>query len=163
VSAHVDPRALEGAAGDARRAMLDHLRECAACRAAVAAEDPVALFALLAETPVPRRVLDEVSANVARRAGLDRASFGAVLASMPSIRLRLAAAAVAGLALVGVTTMLRQAPEVSALARGATDAPRTLSQRADVDVRPDRAVSQVVDFTVGDTQVVMVYNGDLKL
>jgi hypothetical protein len=37
------------------------------------------------------------------------------------------------------------------------------SRRADVDVDPARGVSQVIDLTVGETQVVMVYNGDLNL
>lgn len=163
MSGHVDPRTWASATGDARRAMVDHLRSCPACRAAVAAEDPVALFALLAAKPIPRRILDEVATGVERRAGLDRSSLGAILASVPSIRLRLAAAVIAGLALVGVTATLRQTSDVSSIARGAAEAHPTISQRADVDVHPDRAVSQVVDFTVGDTQVVMVYNGDLKL
>jgi hypothetical protein len=36
--------------------------------------------------------------------------------------------------------------------------------RADVEVHEGGApVSQVVDFTVGDTQVVMVYNPELQL
>jgi hypothetical protein len=30
-------------------------------------------------------------------------------------------------------------------------------------VTPGRGVSQVIDLSVGDTQIVMVYNGDLKL
>jgi len=34
---------------------------------------------------------------------------------------------------------------------------------AAVEVTPDAAISQVVDMTVGDTQVVMVYNGKLSL
>jgi len=163
VSAHLDPQSLGSATGELRRVMLDHLRDCPICRAAVAAEDPVALFALLAEKRVPQRILDEVSAHVTRRAGLDRGSIGAILSSIPSTRLRLAAAVVAGIALVGVATTLRENPTISPVA-SATPAPRTaIAKRADVNVHPDRAVSQVVDFTVGDTQVVMVYNGDLKL
>lgn len=163
MSSHVDLGSFAAATGDDRRAMADHLRSCPACRAAVAAEDPVALFALLAAKPIPRTVLDDVSAHVARRAGLDRASLGALVASMPSNRLRLAAAVLAVVALLGATTTLHRAPAVSPLATATPDATRALAQRADVDVQPDRAVSQVVDFTVGDTQVVMVYNGDLKL
>ena len=36
-------------------------------------------------------------------------------------------------------------------------------QRADVEVGSDGGVSQVIDLTVGETQLVMVYNGDLRL
>jgi hypothetical protein len=163
MSAHIDPAAFGEASGDARRSMTAHLRSCQACRDSVAAHDPVALLALLADAPVPRRILDEVSADVARRAGRDRGSFGAIVASAPSIRLRLAAAAMVGVALLGAYASLREHPVPPPLASASREAVPALSQRADVDVHPAQAVSQVVDFTVGDTQVVMVYNGDLKL
>jgi hypothetical protein len=163
VSAHVDLGSLGAAVGDDRRVMVEHLRTCPACRAALAADDPVALFSLLATTPIPTRILDDVSVHAARRAGLDRGSFGTLVASMPSARLRLAAAVLAGVALVAGATTLRHTPAVTPVDLATREANRARSPRADVDVQPDRAVSQVVDFTVGDTQVVMVYNGDLKL
>jgi anti-sigma factor RsiW len=162
VSPHVDPRLFEIAGGDQRRAMVEHLRNCPACRSEAAAFDPSILFSLLAAAPIPKVVLDDVSAEVSRRAGSDRGSIGGLMAAMPAARVRVAAAAVVALVLVsGYATMRRPARELAATE--AASVPPTVAQRADVDVLPARAVSQVVDFTVGETQVVMVYNGDLQL
>jgi hypothetical protein len=155
MSAHIDPLLLESAAGSERRSMLAHLRGCAACRDAVAAHDPVMLFGLLAMAPVPETVLDELQAGVARLAGSDRSAYGALASGAAWPRVA-AVAAVIVLTLFGATTMLKepqQAPPPMAVSR----------QRADVDVDSARGVSQVIDLTVGETQIVMVYNGDLKL
>jgi hypothetical protein len=99
--------------------------------------------------------LDDLSKDVARRAGSDRSSFGALAVTNTWPR-RAAAAAVVALALFTGYATLRPkpvtAPPISAASR-----------RADVEVESGRGVSQVIDLTVGDTQIVMVYNGDLQL
>jgi hypothetical protein len=145
VSPHVDPRGLEDAAGTPRREMLAHVASCRECRRAVAAYDPTLLFGLLADTRVPARILDQVSAGAAQR----------VAAASRPAPLRAVAAAAALAAAVSGAVILRS-----------TFAPRpevAVVPRADVEVHSEGPVSQVVDFTVGDTQVVMVYNPELQL
>jgi hypothetical protein len=155
VSAHVDPVVLSSSSGTARRAMLAHLAQCASCRNRAMEQDPSVLFSLLALAPVPEAALDDVSIEVARLAGRDRSPFGA-LAGVAAWPRSAAAAAAVVLALLCGYAMLREQPA----------APRAISltrARADVDVESGRGVSQVIDLTVGETQLVMVYNGNLKL
>jgi len=155
VSAHVDPVRLSASSGAERRALLAHLRVCAACRSRAAGHDPTLLFGLLALDPLPPILLDDVSRSVARRVGSDRPAFGAIAESASWPR-RVAAAAVLALALLSGFATLRE--------RSASPVPSALSsRRADVEVHSDRGVSQVIDLTVGETQIVMVYNGELKL
>jgi anti-sigma factor RsiW len=155
MSPHADPIRLAASSGHERRAMLEHVRECAACRRALAAHDPTALFSLLALAPVPETLLDELSTEVARRTGSDRSAFGVIAGSAAWPR-RAAAAAVLVLTLLsGYATLHQSPPEPQPVALS--------SQRADVDVESGRGVSQVIDLTVGETQIVMVYNGDLNL
>jgi len=148
VSAHVDPRLLEDAGGAERREMLAHVASCRDCRRAAAAHDPTLLFALLADAPIPARILDQVSAGAAHK----------VAAASRPAPLRAVAVAAALAAVVSGAVILRSnvvpPPEVAAAAP---------VPRADVEVRAGDSVSQVVDFTVGDTQVVMVYNPELQL
>ena len=153
MSEHIDPLHLSAAKGPARLAMLQHVRVCDSCRQAAAAQDPSQLFALLALAPMPARLLDDVSIGVARRAGADNASYGAVEGTAAWPR-RAAATAAAVLAVICGYATLGERP-ASPVA--------TSSRRADVDVDPARGVSQVIDLTVGETQLVMVYNGDLNL
>ena len=135
--------------------MLAHVRECASCRRDLSAHDPSALFALLALAPLPAAVLDDLSSEVARRAGRDGEAFGA-LAETAAWPRRAAAAAILVLTLLSGYATLRERP--------AAQPPASLfSRRADVEVESGRGVSQVIDLTVGETQIVMVYNGELKL
>ena len=155
MSAHVDPVRFESASGPLRREMLVHLAACASCRSRVAAHDPSALFSLLALRPMPEASLDDVSVAVSRRIGTDEPSFGALTEGAAWPR-RAAAAAIFVLTLLsGYATLYTR-----------LSAPPTLAssqRRADVDVDSTSGVSQVINLTVGDTQIVMVYNGELNL
>ena len=135
--------------------MLEHLQGCAACRGSAAAHDPTILFSLLALTPLPEALLDDLSRDVARRAGSDRPTYGAFAETAAWPR-RAAAAAVFVLALLSGYATLSERP-------AAPPSPSLSSRRANVDVESGRGVSQVIDLTVGETQIVMVYNGDLNL
>jgi hypothetical protein len=135
--------------------MLEHLRDCEACRDRAVANDPTVLFSLLALAPLPTALLDDLSAEVARRTGSDRSAYGALAGSVAWPR-RAAAAAVFVLVLLSGYATLREHPEAPAPIA-------VSSRRADVAVEPGRGVSQVIDLTVGETQIVMVYNGELKL
>ena len=155
MSAHVDPVRLASASGVERRAFLEHVRACATCRRAAVDHDPSMIFGLLALAPLPPVLLDDLSREVARRAGNDRQPYGALSESARWPR-RAAAAAVFALTLLSGYATLRE--------RYASPAPLALSsRRADVEVDSGRGVSQVIDLTVGETQIVMVYNGELKL
>ena len=57
-----DDRSIEAADRDA---LLRHVRECRGCRARVAAEDPLRLFALLALDEVPADKLERLDAGLA--------------------------------------------------------------------------------------------------
>lgn len=159
--AHVDPERLDGASGDARRTMLEHVRGCASCRRTLALHDPTLLFGLLALQPVPQETLDEVSARVARRVGTDPGSRD-VLVEYAFWPRRVAAAALFALVLLsGYVTLHDRQVEGPPVA--VTAPPAAISPRADVEVQAASGLSQVVDLTVGETQIVMVYNGDLHL
>lgn len=155
MSAHVDPAVLASASGTARRAMLEHVAQCASCRSRAVEHDPSVLFGLLALAPVPEATLRDLSVEVARLAGRDRSPYGA-LAAVAAWPKSAAAAAALVLALLCGYAMLREHP-------AAPEAISTIRPRADVDVTSGQGVSQVIDLTVGETQLVMVYNGDLKL
>ena len=155
MSPHADPLRFASSSGRERRALLDHLRGCATCRRALAEHDPSALFSLLALTQLPESLLDDLSSTIARRTGSDRSPFGVIAESVWWPR-RAAAAAILVLTLLSGYATLHEPPA----------APPPIAQssrRADVEVESGRGVSQVIDLTVGETQIVMVYNGDLNL
>jgi hypothetical protein len=155
VNVHVDPVRLADSSGPERSEMLQHLRACPPCRSKAVDHDPSLLFGLLALAPLPPVLLDDLSREVARRAGNDRQSFG-TLAEAANWPRRAAAAAIFALMLLSGYATIHE--------RIATPAPLSLSsRRADVAVDSGRGVSQVIDLTVGETQLVMVYNGELKL
>ena len=155
MSAHVDPLQLASASGALRRAMFAHLKDCAPCRNRAAAHDPAILFGLLAFTPMPAPLLDDLAGEVARQAGRDRSPLSALALAVTWPR-RVAAAAVIALTLLsGYATLREKIAAPPELARS--------HPRADVEVNEGAGVSQVIDLTVGETQIVMVYNGDLKL
>jgi len=157
VSAHVDPETLADASGPSRILMVDHLAACPACREAVARFDPSLLFYLLSRAPIPERILDAVSAEVSHAATPAPARGGAAWEAWPGTRRAVAAAVAAGAVLTGLAAWMSRGPAPVLLPVAAVPA------AAAVEVTPDAAISQVVDMTVGDTQVVMVYNGKLSL
>jgi len=155
VNAHADPLRLASSSGHERRAMLEHVRNCAYCRRSFAEHDPSSLFSLLALTPMPESLLDDLSSEIARRTGTDRPGFGVIAGAAAWPRRAAAAAALAMTLLSGYATLYEPPSAVPPIA--------VSSRRADVEVESGRGVSQVIDLTVGETQIVMVYNGDLKL
>lgn len=155
MSPHVDPVHFSAASGVKRSELLAHLSTCGACQRAVADHDPSALFGLLALAPVPPSLLDELSVTIGRRAGNDRPAYGVLVAAEAWPR-RAAAAAILVLTILSGYATLFNRPE-------AVPAPSLFSKRADVEVESGPGVSQVIDLTVGETQIVMVYNGDLNL
>jgi len=135
--------------------MLEHVRHCASCRRTFADHDPSTLFSLLALTPLPEALLDDLSIEIARRTGTDRSGLGVIAGSVAWPRRAAAAAALVLTLLSGYATLHEPPAAVPPVALS--------SRRADVEVESGRGVSQVIDLTVGETQIVMVYNGDLNL
>lgn len=155
MSGHVGPEALDLLPGLDRLAALAHLRDCAPCRARLASEDPGRLFALLALAEPAEFDLDEVSRAVVSRLGDARP--GRVEAwrerGLPAaLPVAAAAALFALLAVVGDRGPVRDARSVAAL-----------PPRADVRVTETAEAAHVVDLTVGETQIVMIFDPGLEL
>lgn len=139
-----------------RSAWLDHVDACSDCRDRWVTEDPSRLFLMLADCPaggdaMESATLDRLSANIRRE-----------IRPVPrSGRLvRLAAAAVlAGALLVPSSAWLfrdRTVPEAALL--------QTASfPLADVDVLSTPGEAQIIDLSVGNTQVVMIFDSRLEL
>jgi hypothetical protein len=157
MTAHFDPASFEAACGAEREALVAHAAGCEACRAQLAAADPALLFALLRARPIPAPVLDEVSSRVARSLPVERPSW------IEALRLRgasrgAAAAAVLALALAGGTFVVQNAGKPLPVPAAVAAAPP-----AGFSVLQSPGAARVVDLTVGDTQVVMIFDSELKL
>lgn len=142
-------RALDAASGRERAALLEHARACLRCRAELVAADPSRLFALLSARPVPVPVLDAVSCDVSR-AIREPASAGS--GAHGATR---AVAWAAALLLAILSGSLLFLP-----LRGPVP-DRAGSSRVEVLSSPGAA--SVVDVTVGETQLVMIFDEDMKL
>jgi len=132
-----------------------HLRACAACRAAWLREEPTRIFSLLSEAPVPQGILEGVSRQVAASIERPVRKSGAVAPiAFPGL-----AAAAAALVLALATGWLVLAPSSTSRPVAAQAAPA----HADVELLSSPGEGRVVDLTVGDTQVVMIFDPRLEL
>jgi hypothetical protein len=169
VSGHPDLRAWvagEELPSGERAGLLDHVLRCSACRAGIAAQDPSRLFALLALEPVPAEVLERVSRRAseavdretARRAARSR---GVAFAAI--------AAAVLLAAVVGVRWLSGDAagpppPPV----RAETAPPRPAVEAApafpaSIELLQSPGDADVVELSVGDVRVVMIFDERLDI
>ena len=153
---HVAPAVFDTLSGEARADAVAHVAGCPACRARLVAESPESLFALLAlETESPA-TLDEVSAAVSRTLDASRPSWIDALRERGLSRAAgrlVAAAAVAACAFVLWRAPGPSAPPLS------PDVP----ERAGVTLVEPAPAAQVIDLSVGGTQVVMIFDPELKL
>lgn len=139
--------------GEARAETRRHLLGCPACRSRLAARDPARIFSLLGRVSPPERVLDEVSRNVAEALGGERRT--SLWRSLAAAAASLLLAAVVGLPLLDgpAGPGLATAPAFSA----------AVPPRAAIDLLGPGKETQVLDLTVGDTQVVMIFDEGLEL
>jgi hypothetical protein len=138
----------------ARTESLRHVSTCAACRARLAAEDPSRLFSLLALGAPPPAVLERLSRGVGE----------AVAAPAESDRRRrvaaVLAASLAAAALLG-GVLWRQSPGGTEVARSAASPPGpAIPATVEADAS---AAAHVIDLSIGDTQLIMIFDEGLDL
>ena len=147
-----------------RSRLLEHLRACPVCRAELAASDPARLFTLLADEPVPAEVLERVSTGAAAAIAIERErrmirpwAVGAVAAS-------LLVAGVFGAYLSNRTGVEPPAPlpVKSALSEPKTAAGASIAVGM-IEVLDSPGDADVVEMSVGDVQVVMIFDEALQI
>ena len=148
----------EGGAA-ARRQALAHAAECAACRAALLDEDPTRIFAFLSDAPIPESVLDEVMDAVRLGIVEQGPAPGWATQALGWLRPAVAWAAAAGLA--GVLLLVAGSRVRPGAGATAGLAPAAVPASVELIGAPPSA--RVVDLTVGDTQVVMIFDEGLAL
>ena len=153
---HVDPSVLAELSGAERERAVAHLASCPDCRARLAADSPESLFALLAIERESPELLDEVSAGVARR--LDETPASWVEALRERGLSRTAAALAAAAAAVVCAVLVSRAPRPAAVPVATAE-----PERAGVTLVEPAPAAQVIDLTVGGTQVVMIFDPGLEL
>ncbi len=116
-------------------------------------EDPSRIFARLASRPIERAVLDAVSRNV--RLGI----LAEAAPRRPARRRGLAAAAAwaAAAALAGALLVPSERPS------GRAAAALPAAGRAEVEVVSSPGTPEVVDLSVGDVQLVMIFDREMDL
>jgi len=153
-----------------RETALAHVRGCEPCRRRLCADEPSRLFALLALAPIPDTALEQVSRRVS--AELHRETVGSAARRRWFAVASIAASLFVAAIFLGYSWM--QSSETSQLARSvAIDAPA--SQIASVDwlefdepagqiqLISSPGTAQVLDLTVGDTRVVMIFDEALDI
>ncbi len=152
------PTDWDSATAPDRSCWIEHAAVCPECRDSWIAGDPSLVFALLADCPA----VDEV----AEQEALDRLSAGIrreILAVRPSGRLiRLAAAAVLAAALLAppAAWLLRDRPDAGIRTVAVAEPVPPL---AVVELLSSPGEARVIDLSVGDTQVVMIFDPRLEL
>jgi anti-sigma factor RsiW len=136
-----------------RGEVLGHVAVCAECRERFLAPDPSRAFALLSQAVVPQEALDRLSRRVAERTAPIRRSYryASLAASL------LLAALFGGYLLTRPTTDPGAgvaAPRVEIVEIDA--APQADTTAGSVQVISSPGTAQVLDLTVGETQVVMI-------
>jgi hypothetical protein len=161
---------LETAAGQCRRELLEHVRDCAECRATVLAEEPSRLFALLSLDAVPPEILDRLSRRLGERPAAPRRAarpFGAMLSLAASIVL-------AGF--LGAYLLSHPPLEIATLDAPPPADPVWVSSRPPeprdarhagpihgVELLSSPGAGTLVNLSVGETRVVMIFDEALKL
>ena len=141
-----------------RRCWIEHAAVCSECRDSWIAGDPSRVFTLLADCPVVDEVVEQeallrLSADIRREMRSGR----------PAGRLvRLAAAAVLAAALLAPSAawLLRDRPDAGVQTVAVAEPVLPL---AVVEFLSSPGEARVVDLSVGDTQVVMIFDPRLEL
>jgi anti-sigma factor RsiW len=147
-------------AADERREVLRHLAGCAPCRARAAADDPAALFALLALEPLPAGALDRLELALERR--VDDADAGPRSARRIWAAAGLAASLLLAV-LVGVQSGPVEPPSPPAVEASLSVPDERLPERGVELLSAPPGDTQVVDLAVGEAHVVILFAEGLEL
>jgi anti-sigma factor RsiW len=131
--------------GKAREDVLRHAARCSRCREALIAEDQARLFGMLALESPSDEALERVSENVMRQVGEPR-----VLRQLASVAASLLLAGIFGVYMMG-----NRGSGPTASLETALEAP-VVSDSIELIASPGEA--QVMEFTVGETQIVMIFD-----
>ena len=135
-----------------RAAIHAHVGQCGACRAIWVGVDPSRLFALLADRALPQDLVDAVSAGVA--AEIDDGA-----TSVPWTGRAVVAVAASVLLALGAVFFGSPGPgEPAPVAEF-----REITPGAQLVLLESPGDPRVMDFTVGDTQVVMIFDQEFDL
>ncbi len=134
-----------------RTELLRHVAQCATCRERVAREQPARLFAMLALRPLPAESLERLSL------GVERVLDGAGSPRRRGLRLAAVALAASVALAAGLGALLWRSMPEPRLAAG-TPAP----QRATIELTAPVS-AQMIDLSVGDTQLIMIFDETLDL
>lgn len=148
----------DAASRDERDRWRRHLDACPACHERWLAEDPSRVFLALQDDSIPDAVLDAVSAGVSATIREDAAG-----RRRTARRMRFVAAAAGIVLAVAVTWWGGLGPTDDAPAPIALEGPRPAPARAGVQLLTPPGAVQMVDLTVGETQVVMIFDDRLEL
>ncbi len=160
MNGHPDPLGLDALEEGERREAIEHLGRCEACRKKALAGDASRLFALLAASPVPRDILDRVSSGVAAAIRGE----APVPRRAPSYRVRTASAwAAAAVLAAAILLPLAGRPGQPGPERASAAPSREQVPRAGVQLVASPGAIQTVDLTVGETQLVMIFDPRLEL
>lgn len=147
-----------------QRGLAAWSRDCPHCRERIEGGEPADWFGLLRHVPIPEELLEEVSAGVAREIARSEPSRLEALRALGWLprpvawATALVAAALVSVALYRVSGPLERAREPRATAAGSGEA-----ARARVEVLSPAGVEPVVDLTVGDTHLFMVFSEEIEL
>ena len=141
-----------------RDAIRAHVGQCGACRAIWAGADPTRLFALLADRALPEDLVDAVSAGVA--AGIDGGA-----TSVPWTRRAVVAVAASVLLALGAVFFGSPGPgpgEAAPVAEPVAEL-REITPGAQLVLLESPGDPRVMDLTMGDMQVVMIFDEEFDL
>ena len=162
MSLHPEPTRLarlDELTGDERARVVRHLDGCPTCRSLVSRQEPSALFSLLSLEPLPQDVLDGLSARVA-------ASLPDSTTARPQFTRHWAAALAASLLLASFFSgyLLRKPPPVerAELPQAPHIALPDAPERG-IELLSSPGTAQLIDFSVGETQVVMIFDEELDI
>jgi len=147
-----------------RSGLLEHLQSCPLCRAEVAATDPTRLFTLLGDPPVPAELLERVSTGAAAAIAVERQrrtirpwAMGAVAASL----------LVAGLFGAYLSNRPGVEPPAPLPVKSVLSEPKTAADASlpagMIEVLESPGDADVVEMSVGDVQVVMIFDEALEI
>lgn len=162
MSAHPDPRVLlderGGPDGPERRRLLEHVAGCGACRERLTAHDPAALFALLALSAPPPGALERLGREVERAVEHSAPRRSRTRRAWTALAASLAAALLLG------SLLWRSAPAPHGPPRAAleADTARSEAPRATIEISSP-PTAQLIDLSIGDTQLIMIFDERLDL